>query len=50
MGLTVQTEPLGQVTFNNFTDICETLEGLTEFELLRVMSDILGTLRSSGRY
>ncbi len=44
-GLTVQTEPLGRVTFISFADICEILEGLTEFELLGVIGDILGTLR-----
>ena len=43
-GLTVPTEPLGEVTFNSFADICEELEGLTEFELLTVMGDILGTV------
>ncbi len=43
-GLTVPIEGLGQVTFNSFADICESLEGLTMFELRGAIGDILGAL------
>ena len=45
--LDVLPSALGGVRFNSFPDICETLEGLTEFELFGAIGDILilGTSR-----